>query len=470
VLRASRQIGSRDSSIRVARYLLGERVGRGGIAEVYTGFALGDEGFQKPVAIKRLLPGLASDEIFVARLIAETRRLIGLHHGNIVSVIDLARELDDVLLIMDFVDGPTLRRLLAAHDHRGLPLGLVTYIIQSVAAGLEFAHTRPSGAIIHADLHPSNVLITSSGEVRVADFWIARTDSVASVAGKWSYMSPEQLRREPLSPRSDVFSLGLVLYELLTGLHPFEGGHGTRDRRGVEPARIVPPRTIRPEIPLELEDLCLRALAHEPRNRFARMQQIVDAIVEQRFTHRWRDEAPDLALAIRGIPTARVPEPAQRLIPGMISGTIMTASPVTMFTDAVSVFDDRQTMMARGSIPRLETGGRVDPFDSIETREPLDAREPVEPCERVETREPVEARAPDAPTIVRGAPPSSPPAAYLAAFRLPAAPARVLDLARVHRRSSTSRRARIGQRPLERWLLIALGVIAFLATLIVLDP
>ena len=127
--------------------MLGDLLGRGGMAEVFAGYAVGDHGFQKPVAIKRLLPELANDEVFVERLIEEAKLLVGMQHGNVVSVIDLAREGDDVFLVMEFVDGPSLRQLIKARGTRGLSVGVATYIVQSAAAGLEFAHARPGGAI-----------------------------------------------------------------------------------------------------------------------------------------------------------------------------------------------------------------------------------------------------------------------------------------------------------------------------------
>jgi tRNA A-37 threonylcarbamoyl transferase component Bud32 len=279
--------------------VLGDLLGRGGMAEVFAGHAVGDHGFQKPVAIKRLLAELANDEVFVDRLIEEAKLLVGMQHGNIVSVLDLAREGDDVFLVMEFVDGPSLRQLIKARKTLGLSLGVATYIVQSAAAGLEFAHARPGGAIIHADVSPSNLLLTTSGEVRVADFGIARREGLGHgiVEGKWAYMAPEQARGEPLAPRSDVFALGVVLYELLTGRHPF-GAAVTADERD-DRMRVIPPRQIKPGVPHGIESICMRALAHDPRDRYGRMQQLIDALVEERFANGYREGASDLAQAIR---------------------------------------------------------------------------------------------------------------------------------------------------------------------------
>lgn len=295
------------------------------MAEVFAGHAIGDHGFQKPVAIKRLLPELANDTVFVERLIGEAKLLVGMQHGNIVSVLDLARDGDDVFLVMEFVDGPSLRQLLKGRGSRGLPLGVASYIVQSAAAGLEFAHVRPGGAIIHADISPSNLLLTTSGEVRVADFGIARREGGAHgvVEGKWAYMAPEQARGEPLTPRSDVFALGVVLYELITGSHPF-GRQITEHERDGEQMRVIPPRIVRPTVPAGLDAICMRALAHDPRERYGRMQHMIDAILDERFANQWREGASDLASAIREIAPP---------VPGVQAPrTMVTDRPVTIVT------------------------------------------------------------------------------------------------------------------------------------------
>jgi len=287
---------------RQGRYVLGELLGRGGMAEVFAGQSMGSHGFQKPVAIKRLLPELANDTVFVERLIGEAKLLVGMQHGNIVSVLDLARDGDDVFLVMEFMDGPSVRQLLKARGTRGLPIGVATYIVQMAATGLEFAHGRPGGAVVHADISPSNILLTTSGEVRVADFGIARREGNGNgiVEGKWAYMAPEQARGESLTPRSDVFALGVVLYELICGQHPL-GRQVTADERESAPLNVIPPRVVKPSIPPGIEAICMRALAHDPRERYSRMQQFIDALVEERFSNGWREGANDLAGVIREV-------------------------------------------------------------------------------------------------------------------------------------------------------------------------
>ena len=291
-----------ERSKRQGRYVLGDLLGRGGMAEVFAGFVLGSHGFQKPVAIKRLLPALANDHVFVERLIGEAKLLVGMQHGNVVSVLDLARDGDDVFLVMEFVDGPSLRGLLKARGARGLSLGAATYIVQSAAAGLQFAHARPGGAVIHADISPSNLLLTTSGEVRVADFGIARREGLGEgiVEGKWAYMAPEQVRGDALTPAADVFALGIVLYELVCGQHPL-GRRITSGERATQPLKVVPPRIVRASVTPGLDAICMRALADEPRDRFATMQEMIDAISDERFAQGWREGAADLATAIREV-------------------------------------------------------------------------------------------------------------------------------------------------------------------------
>ncbi len=323
-----------DVNAHGGRYVLGELLGRGGMAEVFGGHSTGAHGFSKPVAIKRLLPELASDHVFVERLIGEAKLLVGVQHGNIVSVLDLARDGDDVFLVMEYVDGPSVRQLLKACDVRGLPLGVSTYIIQAAAAGLEFAHGRPGGAVIHADVSPSNILLTTAGEVRVADFGIARREGAAAgpIEGKWAYMPPEQARGEPLTPRSDVFALGVVLYEAITGQHPFGFKTVPTQRHGP----VVPPSKIKPSIPVGLDQICTRALAADPRDRFPRMQDLIDALVEERYANGWREGASDLRRLIR----AHALSNSQSMV-----DTLVTGRPLTIFTRSL-ITEPRDSQVA----------------------------------------------------------------------------------------------------------------------------
>jgi eukaryotic-like serine/threonine-protein kinase len=344
------------------RYVLGDLLGRGGMAEVFSGHALGSLGFQKPVAIKRLLPERARDEEFVGRLVAEAKLLVGLQHTNVISVLDLVRDGDDVFLVMEFVDGPSLRQLINVRRARKggpVPLGLAAYVVQAACAGLEYAHARPTGAIIHADVSPSNVLLTKAGEVKVADFGIARREGIAAaVEGKWAYMPPEQARGEALTPRSDEFALGVVLYELLTGVHPFARRVSENGREDGAVENVRPPRALRPEIPLHLEAACLRAMAPDPADRYSRLQQLHDALAEIRFACGWREGAAELAAIIAecgvgaGDDTSvdRKPAPAR---------TQVTQHPVTLVTKSLLEGSHSQSGAAAGEAPAAIAAGTM---------------------------------------------------------------------------------------------------------------
>jgi serine/threonine-protein kinase len=294
---------------RAGRYVLGDLIGRGGMAEVFAGRALGSHGFQKPVAIKRLLPELATDDVFVSRLIAEAKLVVGMQHGNLVSVIDLAREDDDVFLVMEYVDGPSLRELLRARP-RPLPIGIATHVVMAAAAGIGHAHGR---GIIHADISPSNLLLATSGEVRVADFGIARKvgHGHGMVEGKWAYMPPEQARGEALTPAADVFSLGIVLFELLAGRHPFVPSAGDPADNHA-PRRMSTVRAVRPEVPPALEAIVERCLAYDPSARLPTMHDVIEAIDAVRFAHGLRDGATELAAVIATTPRGDARAPSQR--------------------------------------------------------------------------------------------------------------------------------------------------------------
>lgn len=293
-------------ALETERYQFLDLLGRGGMGEVYRGRALGFGGFEKIVAIKRLLPELGSDARFVDRMVGEAKLLVSLQHSNLVSVLDLGRFGDEVFMVLEYVDGPSLHALLKAYaraGHLGLPLGLVSYIGQGACAGVEFAHDQPSGAVIHADLSPANVLVSRAGEIKVADFGIARREGAphrsSMIEGKWPYMSPEQVLGDPLTPASDIFSMGIVLYQLATGALPFTG----RDRVAVASAiiegRVERPRRRRADIPPALEQVILRALARNPAERFPRMGELGSALRAVSFAEGWRDGADDLARAVR---------------------------------------------------------------------------------------------------------------------------------------------------------------------------
>ncbi len=220
----------------MATYRLVRKLAAGGMAEVFLAKVVGAEGFEKPVAVKRVLPSLAQDKEFIELFLREAKLTVSLQHANVVQVFDLGGSHGQYYMVMEFVDGENLRTLqrAAAGLQVGLGMREVCFIVQQVAEGLAYAHEKLDAAgrplnIIHRDINPSNVMIAAAGEVKLADFGIAKAANVQSgtqagvVKGKVGYLAPEQVRGGTVDQRADLFLLGLLLYELLSGQQLFSG-------------------------------------------------------------------------------------------------------------------------------------------------------------------------------------------------------------------------------------------------------
>lgn len=317
------------------RYEVHELIGRGGMGEVYRGTALGPHGFAKPVAIKRLRRELARSAWFVDRLVQEAKLLVALQHSNLVSVLDLGRAKDDVFMALEYVDGPDLGTLLGKGP---LPAELSVYVVRAACEGVAFAHEQRQGAVVHADLSPGNVLISRAGEVKVTDFGIARREGgqggSGSVEGKWPYMSPEQVRGEALTTRSDVFSMGVVLYEAASGRRPFLGEDKETVIQAIIEQEPLDLREVCPDTPVALAEVCARSLAKNPGQRFASIRELGAALDEVSYTLGWRAGPAELAAHV----ARQAPAPLQR-----------GASVKVVLSDlGIGAADGRATVRAKG--------------------------------------------------------------------------------------------------------------------------
>jgi tRNA A-37 threonylcarbamoyl transferase component Bud32 len=268
--------------MKFGQYELRELIAVGGMAEVYKGRVVGAEGFEKYVAIKRILPDLAEDERFVKMLLTEARIHSALSHRNIVQIHDLGISEDgEYFIVLEYVEGYDLRMILdqVAAEGEIIPEALSLLIASELAQGLHFAHEQrgadgqPLG-LVHRDVSPSNVLISNAGEVKVSDFGLAKRRAdrsvVGSLKGSLSYMPPEQARQEAaLDRRADVFSLGAVLFEMLTGKRLREIRDEVTGFHEVAAGALPSVRAVRPDLPEPFERLLSRALAPEPEARFA---------------------------------------------------------------------------------------------------------------------------------------------------------------------------------------------------------
>ena len=258
------------------RYDVGQVIGRGGMAEVYEGT---DRRLSRRVAIKVLRPDLAKDPMFQERFRREAQSAAGLNHPNIVAIYDTGEDLigdgDNKVsvpyIVMEFVDGVTLRHMLN-NGPRILPERALE-VIAGVLAALDYAHRH---GIVHRDIKPANIMINTNGDAKVMDFGIARAMSDAAtsvtatsaVMGTAQYLSPEQARGELVDARSDIYSSGCVLYELLTGVTPFNGDSpvAIAYQHVNEPPK--PPSSLDPSIPSTLDAITLNSLAKSPANRY----------------------------------------------------------------------------------------------------------------------------------------------------------------------------------------------------------
>ncbi len=291
----------------MARYQLIRKIATGGMAEVFLGRAIGSGGFQKPVAIKRILPHLGADKEFVTRFHDEARLTVHLQHANVVQVFDLGQATGQHVMVLEFVDGDTLRELLhtARKSNVALPLREMVFVVQQVAEGLAYAHEatgpdRKNLNIIHRDINPSNVMVSQAGEVKLADFGIARAALAQSstatgvVRGKVGYFAPEVARGRDSDQRSDVFLMGLMLYEVLVHRRVFKENDFVKSL--MEIANFDVASLQRPdELPVALWDVVRAALHHDPQQRLPTARQLSLKLSSYLFDNRLRVGPTDVA-------------------------------------------------------------------------------------------------------------------------------------------------------------------------------
>jgi serine/threonine protein kinase len=263
-------------------YRLIDRVAVGGMAEVFKAKRSGVEGFEKVVAVKRILPHLSDNQEFVDMFVDEAKMVAGLTHPNIVQIFDLGRIDKSYYIAMEYVHGHDLRTILKRAKEKGMrmPLDLSAHIVKEVCAALEYAHRKKDDkgrpmVIVHRDVSPQNIMISFEGDVKLTDFGIAKAATKASntdrgaLRGKLLYMSPEQAWGKPIDRRSDLFSLGIVLYEMITDEKPFLGGQTEMSiLEAVRQGEIAPPRSINRRIPESLENVAMKALAKDADERY----------------------------------------------------------------------------------------------------------------------------------------------------------------------------------------------------------
>src|SRR5689334_1079732 len=263
------------------KYLLLERVSVGGMAEVFIAKAFGVEGFERFLAIKKILPTMAEDQEFITMFIDEARISVQLNHANVVHIHELGKYEDAYYIAMEYVAGRDLRTILERYRRRKeiMPTAQAVFVASKMCEGLDYAHRKKDArgvdlGIIHRDVSPQNILCSYEGEVKIIDFGIAKAANRSQktqagiLKGKFGYMSPEQVRGLPIDRRSDIFALGVILYEMLTGEKLFVGESDFSTLEKVRNAEVASPRQFNPNIPAGLEKVVLKSLARETEDRY----------------------------------------------------------------------------------------------------------------------------------------------------------------------------------------------------------
>ena len=275
---------------RTVRYRLQNKIAHGGMAEIFLAWQVGVEGFQKQVVLKRILPALAADPSFVRMLVDEAHIASTLNHGNLVQVLDLGKSGDEFFLVLEFVDGWSLEhvRKRAQKARMKMPVPLILHVTSALCRALAYVHTRKRDGralgIVHRDVTPQNVLLSREGEVKLADFGIAKaigkTEKSATgiIKGKFAYMSPEQSVGGELDARSDLFSVGTMLYVLTTGRKPFDGPTDLDVLMQVRKARFEKPSEIVKDFNPEIERFIARALRADRSRRWQSAAQMADRL------------------------------------------------------------------------------------------------------------------------------------------------------------------------------------------------
>jgi serine/threonine protein kinase len=381
------------------KYELLERIGMGGMAEIFRARTQGPGGFEKIIVIKRVLPELAGNRAFINLLIAEAKVSSLLNHPNIVQIHELGEVEGRWYIAMEYVDGADLLNVLSrcTRNRIRIPTEIALHIVAEVCRGLAHAHAaadaqqRPLN-IIHRDVSPSNILISRSGDVKVMDFGVARADLGLSSApesdrgvlkGKVGYMSPEQVTGHPLDRRSDVFALGIVLFECLTLKRLFVGPNDVQTLLNVREADIEERFKRHSYLPKTIRALLRRALAKRPEDRFQTATDFQEAILDHIFDNRIKVTSRSVAHFLEHVlaPDTTPESPAPPPPPPTTSPEPPTLPPPTVATSRPQALN--RVDLSRASFQFRADDGTVFGPINLDRVMSLMAERAISPTERV---------------------------------------------------------------------------------------
>lgn len=364
----------------IGRYTILDRLAVGGMAELFKATLSGDHGFEKLVAIKKILPHLAVDKQFVEMFIDEARITAQLDHRNIVSVFELGTDADTPYIAMQYVDGLDVLALLreCARVQIRLPAEIAAVIARDVCDALDYAHNaldvtgKPLG-IVHRDISPGNVLLSWRGDVKLTDFGIARAaerrhkTEAGTLKGKYGYMSPEQVSGGEIDPRSDIFSVGILLAEMVMARRLFTSTNDLDILLMVRDARLDRLHKYASEFPIELRVLCTRALQRRPEDRWQTAAQFRDALDEwlRRSTGTTNRDLAGLIGKVINSPTADLEpgtDPGSAVVRQITADEEALSGPMTRMSLMRAEADARAARAAYISGDAIPSGATSDPY------------------------------------------------------------------------------------------------------------
>jgi len=308
--------GEEDDGIHFGQYVLLERIATGGMAEVWKARMRGVEGFQKTVAIKKILPHLSDNDEFVEMFVNEAKLAAQLNHSNIIHIYDLGKIAHSYYIAMEYIDGHDLKTILKQGEERSQPMTieLALFITSKVASALDYAHRKKDFdekemGLVHRDVSPQNILISHEGDIKLCDFGIAKAASKAShtqagaLKGKLQYMSPEQAWGRQVDRRSDIFALATVMFELLTARKLFSGENEISVLERVREAKVVPPSSINDEVTPAIDAIVLKALHKDPDARYQTAGELARDLDSILYSLRPTPTSADLAIYMHRIYT-----------------------------------------------------------------------------------------------------------------------------------------------------------------------
>lgn len=363
------------SYVQFGKYFLLEHIASGGMAEVYKAMVVTREGEKKLVAIKRILPEYSNDDEFIAMLVDEAKIMVTLNQPNIVSLIEFGKVQNSYFIAFEYVDGINIKELILATKKRGvhIPHHLVAYIFREVCAGLNYAHSRKNETgqslnIVHRDISPTNILLSKEGQVKILDFGIAKAagqkhmTQVGIIRGKSGYMSPEQAgAQKGLDGRSDLFSSGIIMYEMLTLSRLFRSQDVAQSLRMIREMEIPPPRSHNRNVPEALEAIVMKALERDLRKRYgsaAEMERDLTQFLQQQGQERRAgEELSEFLQLLVPRPAVEITEPQVKREPG--KSPVITDQP----------FEDTQPGGAHAAAPDFSPQELDQMFDDIGHRQ-----------------------------------------------------------------------------------------------------